>query len=186
MANQGLSGFGRFGGGLAPAVVLLAEDELLSSRPTVELEVPEGFSHLEMLYIMRCSAAATSAELYVQFNDDAGANYDIVLSQTANGSHTGGARAAQTAAYIATVVGDTATAGVPTHGKLVIPYYRSSTFQHGSMSWANHKQGTAVGNLYEFFASQWWRATAPIYKLTLTLSAGSFMVGSEFSLYGIR
>ena len=185
MSNPGNLGFGLNVGGRREAV-LLQSLTLVHPLASIVFDLPDNFTHIELLFLVRSNVAGTSAEMYVQFNSDAGANYDIILSQAANGAHTGVARVAQTVAYVATINGDTATAGTASFGRLFVPYYLAQTYQHTCQSFATHKQGTAVGNLYEYFASQWWRSTAPIRTMTFTLNGGSFMAGNEFSLYGLQ
>lgn len=185
MANQGIHGFGRAGG--APHAVGPVTSHLVrQAQATVLLRIPQGYSHLAVEFAVRGTHAATSVELYVQYNGDASASYDVQWTQAANATLGAGARVAQTSAIIAAVVAASGTAGIATMGTLAIPFASSVAWQRASYSTVGLKWGTTTSELLVFLFTHFWRSQAAITTLTFSLSSGNFAAGSEFRVYGTR
>ena len=144
-----------------------------------------SYTHLMIVYTARGDQSATSTAMQLTFNADAGANYDA--QRTTFGSSS--SFATQTAAnfvQIANVTAATGVANYPSSGTIYIYDYRGTTF-YKSLELQSAAEITALsaGNIVTRNCSGWWRNTAAITSITITLASGNFVSGSKFSLYGI-
>lgn len=142
------------------------------------------YKYLQLRIAARTTTAAISEDIWVRFNSDATtANYTyhgLYGTGTAAGGENSfswaGARIAQ-----ASGASDTANVFLPSIVDILDPF---STTKNKSLKALN---GSASSQLRVFMASNLWLSTAAVSSITLLGgSGGSFVLGSRFSLYGVR
>lgn len=143
-------------------------------------------THLALYYIARSDTVATSANINLTFNGDTGSNYDRQLVNAAATTVTGGESLGQTSAVIGTIAAASAPAGAIGMGTVQIPDYRGTTFRKMATNAAGRVAADSTGNVHVTNWTIQWRSTAAITSITLTLSAGNFVAGSKFTLYGLN
>jgi hypothetical protein len=148
--------------------------------------IPQIYSNLEIRYTARGTQAATSTALGLQFNGDAGANYDTQLSRAVNATFTGAEVIASTSIVIGQISAASATAGLVGGGKINIYNYRGTTFNKVCDATDTYKTSNASGNIAIDTRGGAWRSTAAITSVTLGLASGNYEAGSKFDLYGYR
>lgn len=152
---------------------------------TVTFSSLGSYTHLMILYSGRGDTSATSANIQLTFNNDSSSIYDREASEFQG--TTVGATEAIAAAFgvIGQISAATAASGNAGGGKIMVFDYRGTTFHKVAVSEELHKLANSSGNvrLRQFGVS--WRSTSAITSIELTLSAGNYVTGSVFSLYGI-
>ena len=148
--------------------------------------IPQNFTHLLLLMAVRGTNASTSVDINMRFNGDTGSNYDwqeIVATGGAT-TTTNGVNVAFIEA--AMMPGSTAPSGQVAPAVITLPGYSSArlhkqTTTQGGYQTADTANGTQI---FEFFGN--WKSTTPINQILLYPSAGNFLAGSRFTLYGYR
>jgi hypothetical protein len=147
--------------------------------------IPGTYEHLMILWTARGTDAG-NPDVYLQFNGDTGANYDRELLVGVSAAPASGATVGQTALQaIGTMPGSTADAGRAAGGTIRIASYARTTFWKTAVGDFSDIRATSAGNQLAGMAGGIWRSTAAITSVTLLPSAGNFLAGSVFSLYGI-
>jgi hypothetical protein len=147
--------------------------------------IPATFGDLELsMYSRTTSGTATSDVVAVQFNGDSGADYDsqhgLINGTTLAATQLFG----QTSGLIGTSTGGAAPAGLFASCRAWIPAYASANANKAYLTQYGAKWGVAAGNLEICVDAGFWRSNAAINQITLIPSAGSFAIGSIFSLWG--
>ena len=167
-------------------MTLISSQVMGSDTATITFSSIAGtFTHLILIIQARSTTAATFANILLQFNADAGANYDYqsVLGSAAVASAAEGL--AQTTLLLGSCAAASVAAGVADGLRADIHNYAGAIFQKTVAVTGTVKQGTASGNLQVYSRAGWWRNTAAITQIVLSLSAGSFKTGSVATLYGL-
>jgi hypothetical protein len=153
--------------------------------------IPQYFNHLRVAIIAKTNSATLAGydNLQLQINGVSTANYnggqefETVGSSTVTGFTTSGS----TASIIGSVWGShfaTQGAGVV---ECKIPYYSTTTFGKAWTSQSFTTDGGSTGikqTLGAAFATA--TSTAAVTSITISASAGSFVAGSAFFLYGVE
>lgn len=148
--------------------------------------IPGTFRDLKIVIDGASSAAAVSEAVNIEFNGDSGSNYDIQFIQGTGSSATSGGTVATTPPEVCQVTG-ASVSNVSSGGIAYIPNYAQTTFQKWCLSKAILKTGTAsTSNFFIQDFNIWWRNTAAITSITLTLASGNWVAGSTVSLYGVK
>jgi hypothetical protein len=148
--------------------------------------IPSTYTHLELDWVAR-SEKTGSWGTYLKFilNDDTGNNYDW---HTAGQVGYGGPSAsglAQPFGWIGMVAGGDATAGAAGAGRLVIPFYKLTTFWHQAIAHYRYHHPSDSSSHGAALVGLNWRATAAITKINIVPATAHDMAeGSVFSLYG--
>jgi hypothetical protein len=173
---------------LAPGTgdMFLIEEKTPSGVGTITFSVLGSYTNLELRWNARGTDAAASVNMNCTFNGDTGANYDLERVQGAGATASATEQIAGTSNFIATVTSAGGTANMASAGKVEIYDYRNTTFQKNGTAQVICHRTTASGNTLQQSFGFSWRNTAAITSITLTLSAGNFVAGSKFSLYGIN
>lgn len=144
-----------------------------------------AYTHLDLLWVARCDVAAISALPTVTFNGDTGSNYDsISIYGSASGPFATEALAG-VGGSLGAVPGASAAANFAVAGTLRLYDYRGTAFQKSGLVNENYRRDTVTTAQFTRQISIAWRNTVAITSLTVTLSAGNFVAGTKFSLYGI-
>lgn len=171
---------------LAQRAALISASILSAAAGSVSFSsIPATYSSLRLEIVCRSSVAAVSANLHVQFNGDTTANYDYQEMAGQQALTAAVEQLAQTAIPLREMTGASAPANHPGVFTIDIPWYSAATFLkllNGQSSWSN---GTATGSLVTRNFMGRWRSNAAITSITLLPSAGSFITGSSFALYGL-
>ena len=143
------------------------------------------YKHLQLRYATR-SSTTYGDDVNLRFNADSGANYSHHL-MVGNGSNVS-AYSATSATYIKggfTIANDQ-TASAFGVGVLDILDAQSTTKNKTTRNLTGGTEGGGAGNQIQLWSGAWY-STAAISSIVLTLgSGGNYLVGSRFSLYGVR
>jgi hypothetical protein len=169
--------------------VLIAETVLGSDQASVSFSsIPATFRHLRVVVVGRGNDAS-SRFVRLAFNGDTAWNPNYTgnrlqatgtsatAEQFVNGSTFSG--------YIGQMPGTGAGAGFGGGIRLEIPWYRSGSLHRFAQSTSTFASAATTGAFsLELWAVRWLNTDA-VTSITLDLSAGSFLTGSHFTLYGI-
>lgn len=147
--------------------------------------IPGTYRDLKIEIYGASDAAVTNSNVTIMFNNDSGSNYDQELLQgTSNSTPSANGAVASAPQAIANVPG-TSVANAATQATIYIPNYSQTTFQKSAMGQNSAKTGTgAISNLFLFLYGVWWRNTAAITRIDLTLGSGNWASGSTVTLWG--
>jgi hypothetical protein len=172
----------------APAgtgAMTLIEEQNPSSTGVVTFSSLGAYTHLKILYSARGTEVATATSINLTFNSDTGSNYDAqrsVFSTTTSLAD----QVAQASAIIANISAANAPASYATGGEITVHNYRGTTFfKQAFCAQAGALVAQSTTNINTRLFSAWWRSTAAITSITLTLASGNYVAGSKFSLYGM-
>lgn len=144
-----------------------------------------AYRHLMIFWCGRCDNASPQ-DLQVQFNGDTAGNYDREYTQYNNANTTFAGSAAASFIALGRVPGTGAPAGAMASGVMTIQYYSTTTQDKIMLNSQFGADGTAVGDMFLNQPGGGWRTSnAAITSIVFTLSAGSFIQNTRFSLYGI-
>jgi hypothetical protein len=176
------------GGGAVPGMVQIAQQVLAGAVPTVTFSaIPGTYTSLKLIITCRSAAVAQDDNLALIANADAGANYS---NQNMNGVHNGLTTGGHQLVVPATaIIGSCPAASAPAGcaGTTIcdFPGYAGTTFFKGAVSSNGGRDNTP--QCY-FISAFWeWANTAAITSIEIETTSGSnFLVGSTFTLYGLR
>jgi hypothetical protein len=175
------------------SIVPSAYDSLMSTTITTAVSslsfanIPQTYAHLELRYSARCTSSSTIENVFMRFNGDTGANYTATYIEayaTTIATNTGGF--ANSLMLTGKAVGNgTAATQAFALGTIFINDYTSTTKAKSSVNFSGYESGDVNSSL--FFTTTYWSGTAAIDSITIYPSGGvNWVVGSTFSLYGIR
>lgn len=167
-------------------MTLISSTVLGAPAASVDLtSIPATYTHLLLVCLGRSDQAAANINSSVRFNNDSGANYEVEISTAFGTSVAGISAVAQTGISMFSVPGTTGVATSPGTTYLDIPDYAATTFHKVVLGRHGSKKGTTAADRVTQFLEGMWLSTAAIDRITLTPSAGNFVAGSSFQLYGI-
>ena len=168
---------------MAATYTLISSNVLSSSAASVTFSaIPSTYTDLVLRMSTRSSDSGNSTVIQVTFNGDTATNYSTTLV----GNYAGTALSVRTTSASFSrswTEGTILTANTFTNNELYIPSYTASQNKPLS-SFDVLEDNTASG--YVLSTAALWRNTAAINSMTLTNSAGNFVSGSSFYLYGLR
>lgn len=148
--------------------------------------LPTGFRHLLIEWYARGDTAATSAGVQLRFNNDTAANYD---NQTLRGTAATASAAENlgaTSIKIGSIPANTATANYFGQGSCKVFHYNGTTGNKlatgDSFIFTANTTGTGFTDRND---GKWRTAATAITRLDIFPSAGNFVAGSVFTLWGI-
>lgn len=145
--------------------------------------IPTTFKDLQVVVRGNGTAASTSAEIIVRYNNDSGANYNWQESDTTNTTTTTFTSFATTEWRPGFVTGATSPANSPGATDVRIFDYNGTTFykeaQGRSTLWFD------TTSIFQRIAHAVWKNTAAITRVDVILASGNFVAGSNVSLYGL-
>lgn len=153
-----------------------------SSALTVSLT--GTWSSLLVKWVGRSNDASTAKGANLTFNGDTGNNYLWIQSEAANTTNTSSVPGALTSSiHIGTMPAASATANFFGHGEFSVGSPNSTAiFKVAEAEASGYTTATDVR--LGVYGGQ-WSSTAAITSLTITPAAGSFVVGSKLSVYGL-
>ena len=177
------------GGGSGAMVELVATTELGSPASSISLSaISASYQDLILRLRIRSSDSNFDDELYLRFNSDSSANYayfNVVFDNAGIDSNV--AVVSDTEMQIPTL-GNSADADDYTEIVIRICNYTDITYDR-KVSWSGiyFRIGTNVNHIRRYDGIGSWENVADaISSIQLTLgSAGNFMTGSSYALYGI-
>lgn len=171
---------------LYPGYNLISENLLGSAAATVTFSsLPTIYRHLQLWVLCRGDNASNSVNLRIRFNSDSSAVYDS--EQISGAGTTVGAFESlnQTELFLGEFAAASATAGAAGMYVINIPYYSNSSFWKLVTTSHEFSNSTGGGNTVSKHWAGRWRNTAAITSILVNNSAGNFISGSIFSLYGL-
>lgn len=164
----------------------ISENVLGSAAASVTFSsIPSTYRNLHLAIICRGDTAATFATMNLRFNSDTGANYatEAIFGQASAAGAT--ESLAQTSMPMPDFAAASAPANHPGIYNITIPWYTSTAFIKLVHTQSTISFGTATNQFTTRSMSGRWASTSAITSITLTPSAGNFITGSSFVLYGI-
>jgi hypothetical protein len=178
----------KLGGSLTAQGSGLIAAQVLGSASTIVTfsGIPQTFKHLQLVLSGRSDAAATAVNATLRFNLDASGLYQGE-SMSASGSTVSALEQAptSTSAFIGSVPAASGGANIFNATTLIIPNYTVTRFRslHGSCQFATNNLAGQAG--IQTFGMIYY-GTAPVTTIQIALSAGQWVTGSVFSLYGLN
>ena len=155
-----------------------------SSIDTGASGIAGGFAGLLILMQLRTDEAGAISNANITFNNDSGANYDVVAVQDNNTTVTGTASSAATS-ILGVVHGSGGSANYASSIEIFIPNYDGTTF---------YKTGRMLAGALDATASNQWvidrqfayRSTSAISRMAVAAAAGQKLkAGSRLTILGI-
>jgi hypothetical protein len=147
--------------------------------------IPQIYSHLKLIAMGRSSWAGNYETLKLQFNADAGGNYNVnniwVNNNTFVQTYIGGAAYA----YGGYLPAATATANYPGVSEIVIPNYTNSTFYKTAQTMVSFLHAANIGGCDTGISHTVWLNDDPITAIKAFLSDDEYVAGTILSLYGM-
>lgn len=152
--------------------------------------LPTTFRHLLIEYTGRSDSAAANVFVQLRFNNDSTANYDWddFFTGTSGASPTTEESLGATFIRIGIISAATNTAGYFGFGEAKIINYQGTSSNKGVFSRGGWGESNATGAAARIFLGGFgkWRTTnTAVTRLDVSLSAGNFVAGSLFTLWGI-
>ncbi len=152
------------------------------------LNIPTTYQHLFIIGSGAMGGAVVEADLELRFNNDSGANYNEVNMGGENASALAASAAATNEILVGQIKGASGTADHASQLQINIPNYKDTVFFKTVMGESGHIPNVTLADFAVKINSGIWEDTAAISRITLlstTGSAGNFVSGSTFSLYGL-
>jgi len=165
---------------LATATVTTATSTIIFSG------IPSTYSHLQLRGIARSSNSTGSDAMLMQFNNDAGTNYDR-HSLLADGTNiSAGGLANQNWMVVADLPNSAVNANYFASTVIDIPDYASTVKTKIMKAHFGINIG-AAGSYYQFRSGTWFATPAAISTITLSINGGyNFTTGTTVALYGVK
>jgi len=147
--------------------------------------IPQNFNHLKLVVMARTNTAVPAVNIKCTINGDSGSNYDYQYIAGNNIVSSAAAAAGGTLSFIGSITAATASANYSGLIESTFFCYKNTTFFKSILTRSGYATAsTGVAQFVDILTS--WRNTAAITSIALTdASAGSFIAGSSFYLYGV-
>lgn len=149
--------------------------------------IPGTYTHLRVVLMGRGDTAANAITANFTFNNDTGANYDLEYRVNKGTTPSDVSTNASTSFAFSGIAAASDTAGSPGSMVVDIPCYAATTFRKQAIvaSWYKNTADGTAGLYTDIVGGGEWRNTAAITRIAVTASAGNFIAGTSFYLYGI-
>jgi hypothetical protein len=171
-------GRGQAGDPAAPAAVI-------DSQTILGGNIPQTYKHLWLKIKARGDAAANFSEPYLRLNNDATASYDWQTSVAAAAALSAGEVVGDTKGILGELAGSTSPANVLGQTEVHIDGYTDASFHKAYTFASQNRRSNASGGIVVKSGGGDWRNVAAITRIALFLGAGSYLAGSQFTLYGM-
>ena len=181
--------FSAGGGGAAGDFELISTTVLGSNAASVTLTLPGSasttYKHLQIRGMARTSTVTGYTSAGIRFNGDTASNYSAHELVGSNGSVSSGGAANQTAPNIWRISGGSLNSNI--FGSAIIDILDAfDTNKYKTVRCLSGMEGGS-GNSVVQITSGGWRSSSAISTITFVdASAGNFVTGSRFSLYGLK
>lgn len=167
------------------ALTKIAETILGADAASITFSsIPGTYRNLLLMLTGRHSVAATTGNVYLQYNGDTAANYDA--SELYNAGSVGWANSiAQATPRVGLLTGATGPASFA--GALtatIFDYARTQWYKHAVCT-TEVVAATTNGNYWNLLISHDWRSTAAITSVLVGASGGNLLTGTVCTLYGV-
>lgn len=137
-------------------------------------------------WLARDASAGTSAgAMLVQFNGDAGLNYDYQLASGSGGSASASELFATNGIRVGSAPNGGALFEAFGSGVIHIVRYAGTTHTKQTVSIGGAKWANTTGQMGVITSNGHWRNDAAITSVTLLAAGGSLVAGSMATLYGV-
>jgi hypothetical protein len=162
------------------ALTKISEQILSGVAATVSfLSIPNTFRNL-ILTIAATATTKSNQAVTLQFNADAGANYD--WSSFAFGTATGNSSALNdTSCTVGNVADSTSNAASVWYARIALNDYASTAFWKSYTGFTNRRDN---GSIFTDAIGGFWHNTGALSSILITLASSTFVAGSVFTLYG--
>ena len=146
--------------------------------------IPTGYTHLELRYTARGTAAQVRTELYLEFNGDTTtSNYKTQVYRTSGSSIV----REEVANYIygGSMLSANANSNFFGSGTITIPDFSSSSKKKASITNSGTNNGPSANGGSQIFGGT-WSGTAAITQIKIIPTSGDIAQHSKFYLYGIK
>lgn len=148
--------------------------------------LPTVFRHLLLEWYAKGDNASTFVNLLMRFNNISTATYDYQFISAGAAVVSGGEALAQTSLRIGDIPAGNATANYFGQGDARVKHYQGAVGNKLVIANANYAFNDLTGNTFvQTWGGKWRTAATPITRLDLLLSAGNFVAGSLFTLWGL-
>jgi hypothetical protein len=155
-----------------------------AAAATIDFQnIPSYYKNLRIIYSLRGDTALAVVPVYMRWNADASANYCYQRILGQNVTVTPSNAVGQTSMLIAAGTGATAGAGMWGCGDINIPVYSINQI-HGCFALNMASYGTTAATQFINYYGGWLNVAMSINRITLTPSAGNFIIGSRVYLLG--
>lgn len=149
--------------------------------------IPAIYNSLEIEYIARGDNASAYVDAVVELNNDTTAtNYRCLIDGGYGASSTYIYGPNDNLIFTSTIPAATATAGYSGSGTIKFVNYASTAFHKYGLARMVAMRSDSGVNLFSVAASIMWANTSAINRIDIILSAGNFLTGSTFRLYGVN
>jgi hypothetical protein len=147
--------------------------------------IPQGYKHLQIRGLARCSTASVDANIDFRFNSDSGTNYS---NHGIYGSGSGGSLSPFGNANEAALLAGRCTAANSTSnyfGGFVMDIldYTDTNKYKTIKSLTSNNQNSASGYLFYFSGN--WRSTNAVNSISLYSFGANLVAGTTMALYGV-
>lgn len=164
--------------------IKLAGATLGSAAATIDLTSISGaYTHLQ-LWTMGQTSDGSAVNVLLTLNNDSGGNYHSEATDAGTATVTATESIAATSINAGALPPSTATGKVGI-AVIDIPFYALTTFHKMVKVLAGGSYAATTTNQRDWSRSGTWASTAAITRITLTPSAGNWVTGSSYALYGI-
>ena len=167
---------------------LISETVLTGDAATITFtSIPATFKHLQIKWFARNDNDAINVEVQLTFNNDTGNNYHRLLTYIDHGNaYTATGEVGQAYLDGGRCAAGQAPADTFDMGEIHINGYASAVGEKAVIVANGNKTSDLVGGMLNMVNHGWWDAgVAAITEIDLDASAGNFIAGSVFSLYGL-
>lgn len=145
-----------------------------------------NYKHLYLLITARCDRAQIWSDVFLRPNSDAGINSDNQRIHGAGNTNSADEGIGWIDFRLGFITGNNAPANAAGVVEVFIIDYKGTTLHKGAICQAGWTEANTTGGQHLDANYCQWRNTAAITSLLLRPTDGNFMIGSTFSLYGIR
>lgn len=172
-------------GNLSSARVLLDTKTGTGSSGTISFtSIPSTYNAVEIVFLGRSTAAASTDSIYVQVNGDTGNNYSRQIDWSNNSTATAYGTSGSPSGYPGYMPAASASAGAYGVMRMIVPFYAESTFSviGSQITFAFNNAANAT---YRMDATSVWHNTAALNRIDLNLLSANWTTGTKARLYGI-
>jgi hypothetical protein len=167
-------------------------DETLTAVGAFTIPVPAGYAHLRGVGLLRGDGSSAGIVVGVQINGDTGNNYFwqnfvVAGSGLSAGTATEAVVTAQNHIRAGRCLGASAPAGSFASITFDIPHHTNAIAHKVLHGQSVAREALAASGVPLEIAGGYWTGTSPLTALRVFPTTGTgFVVGSRFSLYGLR
>lgn len=182
----GGSGLIQLGTGTPGGLVQLFDTTLAAAAASIDTTaIPGGYSALMLVLVLRGDTAAGSIDNLIRFNGDTGANYDDIATRNNNAATGTVNDQAATSGELGQIVAATSTSNYASTIQAMIPNYAGTAFFKTAVYISGHEVTPATPTMQSWTGAISWRSTGPITQINVRPSAGNYVAGSRFTIYGM-